>query len=297
VSTAEPQAPAAVAARDSLPVTAMLLAILSVQLGASVAKHLFPVFGVELTTQLRLCVGALLLLPVLRPWRLRLPPRALPGIALLGAVIAAMNCVFYSAVQRIPLGIAVALEFLGPLLLAALTSRRPQHLLWVALAGLGVVLLLPLSHSSAALDLIGVLFALLAACGWAAYMVLAQRVGGAWGDRVIALAIAFGAVLFLPVTLLRAHPVPFTPAQLGDALLVGVFSSALPFSLEMYALTRMATRVYGTLTSLEPAVGALVGFMILHELPTLLQLAGIVAVTAASVGTAVTARREVVRDS
>jgi inner membrane transporter RhtA len=167
----------------------------------------------------------------------------------------------------------------------------------VALAALGVVLLLPLTHSAAALDLTGVLFALLAACGWAAYMVLAQRVGGAWGDRVIALAIAFGAVLFLPVTLIRAHPVPFTLVQAGDALLVGAFSSALPFSLEMYALTRMPTRVYGTLTSLEPAVGALVGFLILHELPTLLQLAGIVAVTAASVGTAITARSELARDT
>jgi inner membrane transporter RhtA len=267
-----------------------------VQLGASFAKQLFPVFGVELTTQLRLAVGALLLLPVLRPWRLRLPLRALGSIALLGAVIAGMNFMFYSAVQRIPLGIAVALEFTGPLVLAAVTSHRPLHLVWVALAAAGVVLLLPLSHSAAALDLTGVLFALLAAGGWAAYTVVAQRVGGAWGDSVIALAIAFGALLFLPVTLIRAHPVAFTPVLIGDALLVGVFSSALPFATEMYALTRMPTRVYGTLTSLEPAVGALMGFVILHELPTLLQLAGIVAVTAASAGMAVTSRRDVVCD-
>jgi inner membrane transporter RhtA len=272
----------------------MLVAILSVQLGASFAKHLFPVFGVELTTQLRLCVGALLLVPVLRPWRLPLTPRALGSIALLGAVIAGMNFLFYSAVQRIPLGIAVALEFTGPLVLAAVSSHRPLHLLWVALAALGVVLLLPVTHSAAALDLTGVLFALLAACGWAAYMVLAQRVGGALGDSVIALAIASGALLFLPVTLMRAHPVAFTPGEIGDALLMGVFSSALPFSMEMYALTRMSTRVYSTLTSLEPAVGALIGFMVLHELPTMLQLAGIVAVTAASAGTAVTARRQAV---
>jgi inner membrane transporter RhtA len=273
---------------------AMLVAILSVQLGAGFAKHLFPVLGVELTTELRLCVGALLLLPLLRPWRLSLPQRAWVSIVLLGAIIGGMNFVFYSAVQRIPLGIAVAIEFTGPLVLAAVTSHRPLHLLWVGLAALGVALFLPLSHAAPALDLTGVLLALAAACGWAAYMVLAQRVGGAWGDSVIALAIASGAVLLLPVTLVRAHPVPFTLAHMRDALLVGVLSSAVPFSLEMYALTRMPTRVYGTLASLEPAVGALMGLIVLHELPTMLQLAGIVAVTAASVGMAVSARREAV---
>ena len=282
-------------AHGALPVAAMLVAILSVNLGASFAKRLFPVFGVALTTELRLLVGALLLVPLLRPWRLRLPPRAWGPIALLGAVIAAMNFVFYSAVQRIPLGIAVALEFTGPLVVAAVASHRAVHLLWIALAALGVVLLLPLTHTAGPLDLIGVLLALLAACCWAGYMVLAQRVGGAWGDQVIALAIAWGAVLFLPVMLVQAHPVAFTLPQARDALLVGVFSSALPFSLEMYALTRMPARVYGTLTSLEPAVGALMGFMILHELPAVLQVAGIVAVTAASVGTAATARGEKAR--
>lgn len=279
-----------------LPLIAMLISILSVQAGAGFAKRLFPAFGVELTTELRLFIGALLLMPLLRPWRQALPARAWGPIALLGAVIAAMNYTFYSAVQRIPLGIAVALEFLGPLVLAAVTSHRAVHLLWVGLAALGVVLLLPLSSGAAHLDPTGVLLALVAACGWAAYMVVAQRVGGRWGDTVIALAIAIGAVVFLPVALLRGHPVAFTAGNVGDAFLVGLFSSAVPFSLEMYALTRMHTRVYGTLTSLEPAVGALMGLLMLHELPTALQMAGILAVTCASVGTTFSARREVAPD-
>jgi inner membrane transporter RhtA len=199
-------------------------------------------------------------------------------------------------VQRIPLGIAVALEFTGPLALAALTSHRAVHLLWIGLAAIGVVLLLPLSHAAPALDPIGVLLALVAAACWALYMVLAQRVGGAWGDEVIALAIGFGALAILPVALMSAPHFSFTPLQLRDAFMVGLFSSALPFSLEMYALTRMHARVYGTLTSLEPAVGALAGLVLLHELPSTLQTAGIAAVVAASIGTAVSARSEVARD-
>lgn len=270
---------------------ALLVVIVSVQFGASFAKRLFGELGVELTTELRLCVGAAVLLPLLRPWRLKLPRRAWPGVILLGAVIGSMNLLFYSALQRIPLGVAVALEFTGPLALAAFTSHRLIHLLWVALAALGVLVLVPLSHSAQALDVTGVLLALGAGVAWALYTVVAQRVGGAWGTPVVALAITAAAVLLLPAALLGSHPWVFTPAQMGDALVVGVFSSAIPFSLEMFALTRMPTRVYGTLTSLEPAVGTLMGLLVLRELPTPVQLAGIAAVTAASIGTAVSARR------
>ena len=289
MSAAEPLAGPAARLGDrseSLPLAALLAAMLSVQLGAGFAKRLFPEFGVELTTELRLAVGAMLMLPLLRPWRLRLPWRAWPSIVLFGAVIGSMNLVFYLAVQRIPLGIAVALEFTGPLALAALTSRRALHLVWVGLAAAGVLLLLPLSHFAQALDNAGVLLALGAGALWALYTLLAQRIGGAWGTPTIALAISIGAVVLLPVTLVRSHHFVFTPGRMGEALAVGLFSSALPFSLEMFALTRMSTRVYGTLTSLEPAVGALMGFLVLHELPTALQLAGIAAVMAASVGTA-----------
>jgi inner membrane transporter RhtA len=273
-----------------MPLAALLVAMVSVQLGAGFAKQLFPVFGVELTTALRLCVGALLMLPVLQPWRLRLPGRAWLAILFFGAVIAGMNLLFYSALQRIPLGVAVALEFTGPLGLAALTSHRAIHLVWVGLAALGVLILLPLWHSTHALDLTGALLALGAAGAWALYTVLAQRIGGLWGTPIIALAIAAGGALLLPFALIRAPHVAFTPLKIGDTLMVGLLSSAIPFSLEMFALTRMSTRVYGTLTSLEPALGTLMGLLVLQELPTALQLAGIAAVMAASVGTAVSTR-------
>jgi inner membrane transporter RhtA len=291
--SATEQAGRPAAAHDStaLPLAALLVTIVSVQFGASFAKRLFPVFGVELTTALRLCVGALLLLPVLRPWRRRLPARAWPAITLFGAVLAAMNLSFYLAIQRIPLGIAVALEFTGPLTLAALTSHRALHLVWVGLAALGVLLLLPLPHTSHTLDATGVLLALGAAGAWALYTVLGQRIGTAWGTPVIALSIAAGGLMLLPVALLTPHHFGFAPREVGDALMVGLFSSALPYPLELYALTRMSTRVYGTLTSLEPAVGALMGLLVLQELPTAIQLAGMAAVMAASVGTAVSGRR------
>ena len=275
----------------ALPLAALLVTIFSVQFGASFAKRLFPLFGVEMTTALRLCLGTLLLLPVLRPWRLRLPPRAWPALLLFGAVLAAMNLSFYLAIQRIPLGIAVALEFTGPLTLAALTSHRPAHLAWVALAALGVLLLLPLTRSAPALNLTGVLLALGAACAWALYTLLGQRIGAAWGTGVITLSMAAGGLLLLPVALLRPHHLILAPRELGDALMVGLFSSALPYPLELFALTRMSTRVYGTLTSLEPAVGALMGLLVLRELPTAIQLTGIAAVMAASVGVATSERR------
>lgn len=278
----------------ALPLAALLVVIVSVQFGAGFAKRLFSELGVELTTALRLCVGAALLLPLLRPWRLRLPWRAWPSIVVFGAVIAGMNLLFYSALQRIPLGIAVALEFTGPLTLAALTSHRAIHLVWVGLAALGVLLLLPFTRSAQALDLTGVLLALGSGAAWALYTILGQRVGGAWGTSVIALAIAVGAVLLLPLTLLTSHHLVLTPRDIGDGLMVGIFSSALPFSLEMFALTRMSTRVYGTLTSLEPAVGTLMGLLLLKEFPTLLQLTGIAAVMAASVGTAISTRRPII---
>lgn len=277
-----------------LPLAALLVTIVSVQFGAGFAKRLLAEIGVELTTALRLCVGALVLLPLLRPWRLRLPRRAWPAIVLFGAVIGGMNLLFYAALQRIPLGIAVALEFTGPLTLAALTSHRAIHLVWVGLAAVGVLLILPLWHSARPPDVAGVLLALGSGGAWALYTILAQRIGGAWGTSVIALAIGTGAVLLLPVALLGSHHLVFTPGEIDDALVVGIFSSAVPFGLEMFALTRMSTRVYGTLTSLEPAVGTLMGLLILGELPTPLQLAGIGAVIAASVGTAISVREPAV---
>ncbi|MEJ0005193.1 MAG: EamA family transporter [Steroidobacteraceae bacterium] len=275
----------------ALPFVALLVAIVSVQFGAAFSKQLFPVLGVERTTFLRLLLGAVLLAPIFKPWRMRIARRQWPLLLLFSASIATMNLCFYLAIQRIPLGVAVALEFIGPLGLAIGLSHRRMDLIWVALAVIGLFLLLPISqafHASAhPLDSAGVLFALLAAAAWAAYGVLGKHIGTSLGPGIIALAMACAAVIMLPIAALQSGTVVITPHLAVAAVIVGLFSSALPFSLEMIAINRMPVRTYGTFTSLDPVFGTVMGLVVLRELPATAQLAGIAAIVIASVGTAV----------
>jgi inner membrane transporter RhtA len=274
-----------------LPFAALLVTMVSVQFGAAFSKQLFPVLGVERATFVRLGLGALLLAPVLKPWNLRVARQQWPLLLLYSAVLGAMNLCFYLAVARIPLGIAVALEFIGPLGLAICLSHRRTDLLWVALAIFGLSLLLPVAqvfHRGAQpLDGVGVLFGLLAAGCWAAYSLLARRIGNNQGNRIIALAMPIAALLVLPAAVLQPGAILITPHLALAALVMALFSSALPFSLEMIALTGMPIRVYGTFTSLEPALGTLMGLIVLAELPSAGQLVGITAIIAASLGTAI----------
>ncbi len=276
----------------ALPFAALLVTIVSVQFGAAFSKQLFPLLGVERTTFARLAVGALLLAPIFKPWKMRLSRAQWPLLLLYSAVLGCMNLCFYLALQRIPLGIAVALEFSGPLGLAIALSHRRVDLLWVALAIVGLALLLPIApafhHPARPLDSIGVLFALLAAVAWAAYSLLAKRIGARDGTGSVALAMPIAAVMMLPLAALQPGALSFTPFIIMAILVMGLFSSALPYPLELLALTGMPIRVYGILTALEPASGTLMGLLLLHELPTPAQLIGIAAVVAASVGTALT---------
>ena len=281
--TAEPEA-------GPLPIAALLGAMVSIQIGATFAKGLFPLVGAQGTTTLRLVVGALILAAVLRPWRVR-PSRAVwPWLLAYGVTLAAMNLMFYAALTTIPLGIAVALEFSGPLLVATFSSRRGVDFAWVALAVAGIVLLSPFVHSRQALDPTGVMLALAAGGCWALYIIIAQKAGPELGGLTTAYGMAIAAVLSLPFGVAEAGPALVAPSILASALVVGLFSSALPLWLEMLALTRMSARLYGTLTCLEPALGALAGFLFLHEILGGLQLAGIAAVVAAAFGAAVTTK-------
>jgi inner membrane transporter RhtA len=273
-----------------LPFAALLVTMVSVQFGAAFSKQLFPALGVERSTFLRLCLGAALLAPVLKPWNMRVARPDWPLLLLYSAVLGGMNLCFYLAVERIPLGIAVALEFIGPLGLAVSLSHRRMDLVWVALAVVGLCLLLPVSQvfhrDVPPLNVAGVMFALMAAGLWAAYSLLARRIGTSHGTGIIALAMAIAALLVLPLAAIQPGPILLTPHLAFAALVMALFSSALPFSLEMLALTGMPIRVYGTFTSLEPALGTLMGLLVLRELPTAAQLAGIAAIVAASLGTA-----------
>lgn len=277
----------------ALPILGLLGAVLSVQVGAAFAKGLFPVLGPQGTTMLRLLIGALMLAAALRPWKVMPSLKTLPWLAAYGVTVSVMNLLFYTALERIPLGICVALEFTGPLFVATLGSRRLLDLVWVAFAVAGIVLLSPFADVSRGLDPIGVLIALAAGGCWALYIIFAQKAGAELGVRTSAYGMAIAALLALPFGFSAAWPYLTDPHVMAGAAVVGLFSSALPFWLEMMALTRMPARVYGTLTSLEPALGALTGFLFLHESLSALQCAGIAAVIAAAFGTAVTARAPV----
>ena len=273
-----------------LPVLLLLIAMFSIQIGASMAKSLFPVVGAMGATSLRLGFGTLLLWLVLRPWRMSW--RTLPWKLLLGYGISlgVMNSLFYLALQTVPLGIAIALEFAGPLGLALLGSRRPRDVAWVALAVAGLLLLVPWSSQHAALDPLGVAYALGAGLCWALYIVFGQKAGADHGPQAVALGAAIAALVAVPWGVLESGMDLLAPALLPMGIGVAVLSMALPYSLEMVALTRLPTSTFGMLMSLEPAIGALCGFVFLHEHLGILQWLAILAVVIASAGATLGAR-------
>lgn len=273
-----------------LPVGALLTGVLSFQLGAALAKQLFPLVGAEGAAAIRLGLGAVILWLVRRPWRRlagRHDWRSLVGY---GLTLGLMNLFFYMALRTLPLGIAVALDFLGPLAVALFGSRRAVDLLWVALVIGGLALLLPFVSNAAPLDPVGVMFALAAATGWGAYILLGRRAGAAFGDDAVALGTAIGALVAVPVGVAHAGIALFSLSALPFAIGLAVLSSALPYSLEMYALTRLPARTIGILFSLEPAVGALLGLAFLDEHLGTFQWLAIGAIIAASIGAVLSAR-------
>jgi len=274
-----------------LPVGALLLGMLSFQFGAALAKQLFPLVGAQGATALRLGLGALILWLLRQPWR-RLSGRH--GWASLwgyGLTLGVMNLCFYMALRTIPLGIAVALEFLGPLAIALFGSRRALDFLWAGLVVAGLALLLPYRTEAQALDPVGVLYALAAAIGWATYIVLGRRAGNAFGGDAVALGSAIGALVVVPVGVMHAGAALFSLAALPFAVGVAILSSALPYSLEMHALTRLPARTVGILVSIEPAMGALLGLMFLDEHLDAFQWLAIAAIIGASIGAVFSARK------
>jgi inner membrane transporter RhtA len=274
----------------STAVLSASVAMVSFQIGAAFAKQLIPVLGPPGTTAVRLGLSALLLLVVQRPWR-SVPSRAAwKWVLAYGAALGAMNAVFYVALSRIPLGIAVAIEFVGPLGVAVWASRRRIDYLWVALAALGLVLLLPIRAGAAPLDPLGVACALLAGVGWALYIVFGQKAGRAHGPTAATWGLMIAAALTVPLGAMAAGARLAEAAILPFGIGVAIFSSALPYTLEMIALRRLSTRVFGTLMSFEPAIAAVAGAVLLNERLSVTQWSAIAAIVVASVG-AVTGER------
>jgi inner membrane transporter RhtA len=201
-----------------------------------------------------------------------------------GLSLAAMNSVFYLALRTIPLGIAVAIEFVGPLAVAVLASRRRLDYVWVALAVVGLSLLLPIAPGGTPLDTAGILYALAAGVGWALYIVFGQKAGQLHGTSASTWGLMIAALVTVPVGVADAGSLLLDPAVLPFALGVAIFSSALPYTLEMIALRRLSTKTFGTLMSFEPAIAAIAGFLVLREHLTGMQWLAIAAIICASVG-------------
>lgn len=275
----------------ALPVALLLIAMASVQTGASLAKSLFPVVGAQGATALRLIFASVLMLLILRPWRATFTANSLRSVLLYGVALGGMNFLFYMSIRTTPLGIAVALEFTGPLAVALMHSRRLADFVWIALAVTGLALLIP-SGQAHGLDLTGALYALGAGVCWAGYILAGQKAGADHGVQTAALGVLIAAILIAPIGVAHAGSAMLDPVLIPVALGVAVLSTALPYSLEMIALTRMPVRTFGTLMSMEPAVGALSGLIFLHESLSLTQWLAISAIIVASAGATLTTRPE-----
>jgi inner membrane transporter RhtA len=274
----------------AVPIAVLIAAMFCFQLGAVIAKGLFPVLGAAGTTALRMALASFILLAVWRPWRLRLRPQEMRVIVLYGVAMGCMNFCFYLSLRSIPLGIAVAVEFTGPLALAMAASRRAIDFLWIAMAAAGLIALMPTGFGSQSLAVSGVGYALAAGAFWAAYIHFGRMAGAAHGGQTTALGMVVGAMLIVPIGAAQAGARLLSPAVLPAAVGVALLSSAIPYSLEMLAMSRLPTRTVGVLMSLDPALGALSGLIFLGERLSLIQWAALVGIMGASAGSAATSR-------
>lgn len=268
---------------DSSALVLVLAAMISTQVGAALAKSLFGQVGPLGLVCLRVGLAAILLMLWQRPQLRGYSIKTYQLLVMFGLSLAVMNSCFYGAIARIPIGVAVAVEFSGPLLVALVHSRRWIDGLWVALAALGIGLLSPL-HTSG-LDSWGLVFALLAGVAWGIYILLSAQVGRVFkGSQGLALAMAVGGLALLPLGLISAGTALFSPKILGLGMGVALLSSALPYSLEMAALRRLPVHGFGVLLSLEPAIATVTGFLGLGETLTIQMLLAIGLIMVAAAG-------------
>lgn len=275
-----------------LPFLVLIVAMLSIQGGASLAKSLFPILGEVGTTTLRIGFAAVILLLIQRPWRHPFTRKDLKTVFFYGFALGVMNLLFYMALARIPLGVAVALEFTGPLAVALWSSRKKADFLWAFLAAAGIYFVLPLgSLMTTPLDTMGVALALGAGACWALYIVFGQRLSRSIPSGVAAASgMSVAALVALPFGISSQGAQLLNFSVWPIAIVVAVLSSALPYSLEMVALKALPAKTFGILMSLEPAIAAICGLIFLAEHLGLSQIAAIVCIMIASLGSALTSR-------
>lgn len=272
------------------PIYAVLLAIISVQCGAAIAKTLFPAIGAAGTASIRIGISAIILLLAYRPNLKQITPNQWKIVIPYGLSLGAMNLIFYLGIERIPIGLAVTLEFVGPLLVAIIGSRRLIDYCWVVLAAIGIALIAPWSNKN--VDLLGVIFALLAGGFWAAYIVLGGKVSKIMnGGQAVSTGMLFAAILILPFGFYENGLANLTPKFLGMGVALALLSSAIPFTLEMKALGQLPPRTFSILMSLEPAAASICAFIFLQEHLSFYEILAVVCVVTASVGSTLTAKR------
>lgn len=273
-------------------IVAALAAQVSMNLGAGFAKQLFPVLGAYGVTTLRISLAALMLLALHRPWRRPLSREMLPALVIYGAMLGMMNLLYYQALARLPIGIATGIEVTGPLAVVLAASRRSRDFLWLGLAVVGLLLLLPIRAGNH-LDPVGIAFALGAAGCWAMYIVYGKRVSGPLGSDAVAWGLLVSALLSLPFGIATSGMAIFSPWYLLIGAGIALLSSAIPYSLEMQAMRRLPAPVFGMLLGAGPAVAALVGYAVLGEVLTVTQWIAIGCIIGAAMGsTRATGRSE-----
>ncbi len=270
----------------------LFIAMISMQSSGALAKILFNQFPVLTISAMRLLLGSLILAVIFKIWQVNFKQVKWKAIASYGLALAGMNALFYLSIERIPLGIAVAFEFIGPLSVALFHARQKFDFIWVGLAILGLVLLFPFQQASQSLDPIGIAFALGAGACWALYIIAGQRPSGVSGNHTVCLGMFIGMLCLMPIALLMGMPATvFEPSNLVYFIALAILASALPFSLEMIALRNLSALSFGTLMSLEPAIAALSGFIFLGEHLLWTQWLALLTIISASIGCTVTTQK------
>ncbi len=283
---------------QTLGIIALIGSMASLCIGTSFAKSLFEAVGAQGTTTYRLGFSALILWCIWRPWRFPLSRKNALAVASYGLCLGLVNFLFYMAIRTVPLGLAIAVEFLGPLSLAIFSSRRRIDFLWIGFVALGLYLLIPKAQQDmSAIDPVGLMFAISAGVFWALYIIFGQRTRNIHPGQATSLGITVAALFVLPFGVSHSGATLLSPTLIVSGLLVAVLSSAVPYSLEMISLRSLPRKTMSILLSLEPAMGALAGLVILHEQLTIEQWLAIGFIVAASVGCATTSPAPPVTDT
>ncbi|WP_294844786.1 EamA family transporter [uncultured Gilliamella sp.] len=277
--------------KRSWPVLLIFISMISVQGSASIAKYLFPVLGPEGMTAWRLTFSSVMLAMIFKPWRKAITKQALRYIILYGLAMGCMNLSFYNAISRIPLGIAVAIELTGPIMVAMFSGRRLADFIWLGIAVVGLGMLLPIHQASSELDPIGIVMALTAGACWACYILFGRKAGAIHGSSSVALGAIIASILLFPIGVWQSGSVMFSISLLPLIFLVSLLASAIPYGLDMVALPRLPAQTFSTLMSLSPVFAAFSGLIVLHEQLTHYQWLAIGLIILSSIGTVLSMSR------